>query len=156
VFAIVSLIAVVLFATLALPILRALASSGQLPEPLVKLVGMLKSVRLVHLACLLGVLVMASALGPGGGSLLVGLLMVAVLLTYLAFWIHEFLFLMNLTDQDFPGRYDKPIWAAVLIVLGPLGLWVFHRYRVATWLEPAAAGGTSAPSAKPASLHELF
>jgi hypothetical protein len=148
------LIAVVLLA-LALPVLRAMSSSGQLPRPMAELVGMLKPVWVVYLVCLLGVLVMAWVLGTNGGSLVLGLLAVTVFLAYLAVWIHEFLFLMNLTDADFPGRHDKLIWAMTLIALGPLGLWVFRLYRAATWLEPAA-GGTTAPSAKPAPLHELF
>ena len=34
-------------------------------------------------------------------------------------WAREFFFLMALGDDDLPGRFDKPIWAAVLVVLAP-------------------------------------
>jgi hypothetical protein len=51
-------------------------------------------------------------------------------------WVREFLFLMALRDEDLPGRFDKPIWAAVLIVLPPLGLYLFRSYRHSHWPEP--------------------
>jgi len=145
------LVAVVLAAALILPVLRVLAESGQLPRPLVRHVERLKSVWVVRLAwaavILVGLIVLAS---QGGAGLVLSFLILATLVAYLAMWVHEFLFLMGLTDQDFPGRYDKLIWAGVLVALGPLGLWVFHRYRLATWVDPAAA------PAKPAALHDWY
>ena len=51
-------------------------------------------------------------------------------------WVREFLFLMSLRDEDLPGRFDKPIWAAVLILLAPLGLFLFRSHRLAHWPEP--------------------
>lgn len=59
---------------------------------------------------------------------------VATVLTVL--WVREFLFLMALRDEDLPGRFDKPIWAAVLILLPPLGLYLFRSHRLAHWPEP--------------------
>jgi hypothetical protein len=108
-------------------------------------------VRVWHLLGLVGLLVALLGIRSEAGGLLMGLLVAAALVAYVALWVHEFHFLMSLTDQDFPGRYDKPIWAAALVLLGPLGLWAFHRYRVATWAEPA-----DAPAAKPAMFHDLF
>ena len=34
-------------------------------------------------------------------------------------WSHEFVFLMGLRDDDFPGRNDKLIWVVVLLVFAP-------------------------------------
>jgi hypothetical protein len=51
-------------------------------------------------------------------------------------WVREFLFLMSLRDEDLPGRFDKPIWAFVLIGLAPLGLFLFRSHRLAHWPEP--------------------
>jgi hypothetical protein len=44
-----------------------------------------------------------------------------------AFWISQFMDLMSRPDDDFPGKYDKPIWAAAMIfgsVLGALVYWL--------------------------------
>ncbi len=57
-------------------------------------------------------------------------------------WCHEFVFLMGLRDHDFPGRHDKLIWVLMLLVLAPLGPWVFRSYRLARWPEPAPADET--------------
>jgi hypothetical protein len=51
-------------------------------------------------------------------------------------WVREFQFLMALRDDDLPGRYDKPIWAFVLIGLAPIGLFLFRSYRLAHWPDP--------------------
>jgi hypothetical protein len=51
-------------------------------------------------------------------------------------WVREFRFLMALRDDDLPGRFDKPIWAALLIALPPLGLFLFRSHRLAHWPEP--------------------
>lgn len=62
---------------------------------------------------------------------------------YALAWLHEFLFLMSLTDDSFPGRFDKLTWGLALILLGPLGLWAFRQYRAEHWpesvLEPFSA-----------------
>jgi hypothetical protein len=61
-------------------------------------------------------------------------------------WVREFQFLMALGDDDLPGRFDKPIWALVLIGLAPIGLFLFRSYRLAHWPEPKPK-----PAASPAS-----
>ena len=33
-------------------------------------------------------------------------------LAFCVFWIYQFVGLMLLSDADFPGRFDKPVWAA--------------------------------------------
>jgi hypothetical protein len=61
-------------------------------------------------------------------------------------WHREFRFLMQLADADLPGRFDKIIWAALLILLPPVGVVTFGAYRRSTWPEavkPAMAGDFS-------------
>lgn len=50
-------------------------------------------------------------------------------------WLAEFQFLMRLGDDAFRGRNDKLIWAILLIVLPPVGLWQFRVHRQAHWPE---------------------
>lgn len=50
-------------------------------------------------------------------------------------WVRQFAFLMRLRDDAFPGQNDKLIWAILLIVLPPVGAWLFGSYRAAHWPE---------------------
>jgi len=91
-------------------------------------------------AFLLGVLVLMIALnthGPRGESVF-GVLALLVVGAFVYLWQREFQFLMSLRDDDFPGRFDKPIWAVLLITLAPIGFWLFRSYRLAHWPEPKA------------------
>jgi hypothetical protein len=60
-------------------------------------------------------------------------------------WAREFWFLMRLGDESFPGQHDKLIWAVLLIVLPPVGVYHFNRFRLAHW-----------PEAKPSTAHDYF
>jgi hypothetical protein len=70
-----------------------------------------------------------------GGIFLFGVAIVVVAL-YLRAWRSEFLFLMSLRDDDFPGQYDKLIWCVVLTAFAPVGLWFFRSYHLIHWPEP--------------------
>ena len=66
------------------------------------------------------------------------LLVVAILAALFVFahaWVREFRILMSLRDDAFPGRSDKLIWAVLLIVLPPVGTYLFHSYRTASKAE---------------------
>jgi hypothetical protein len=63
-------------------------------------------------------------------------------------WCNEFIFLMSRRDEEFPGRNDKLIWAAVLVVFAPVSVWLFRSFRLAYW--PA----TKLVSVDYAELHE--
>ena len=89
----------------------------------------------VVVAAALALMVMYSH-GPGEAMLPIVLLSVWVLAWFVRNWRKEFVFLMGLKDEDLPGRHDKLIWAAVLLVLAPIGVWFFRSYRLAHWPEP--------------------
>jgi len=78
---------------------------------------------------------MASA-GPHEGPFLAFLLALVVLALFVRAWRYQFLFLMTLRDDDFPGRHDKLIWIIMLTLYAPIGLWLFTSYREAHWPEP--------------------
>jgi hypothetical protein len=55
-------------------------------------------------------------------------LVVAMLLGMTTFWISQLIDLMASPDDRFPGRPDKLIWAAAMIVwsvFGSLAYWLF-------------------------------
>jgi hypothetical protein len=56
-------------------------------------------------------------------------------------WLKEFTFLMRLRDDAFPGHNDKLIWAMLLIILAPVGTWLFQNYREAHWPEAKPGQG---------------
>jgi hypothetical protein len=61
-----------------------------------------------------------------------------VLAWFVRAWSLEFVFLMGLRDDDFPGRHDKLIWAFLLFTFAPIAIWFFRSYRLAHWPEPVA------------------
>ena len=63
----------------------------------------------------------------------------AALILFARAWVREFAYLMRLGDDAFPGRNDKLIWAILLIVLPPVGVWLFRAYREAHWPEAKPA-----------------
>jgi hypothetical protein len=82
------------------------------------------------------------------------LAILVVLGMYVRTWRDEFLFLMGLRDDDFPGRNDKLIWVIVMLVFAPVGAWLFRSYRLSHWPRPErnpdpapGAVGATVPSA---------
>jgi hypothetical protein len=70
--------------------------------------------------------------------LLVG---IAAFVIFARAWVREFAYLMRLRDDAFPGHNDKLIWAMLLIVLAPVGTWLFQNYREAHWPEAKPTRG---------------
>ena len=58
---------------------------------------------------------------------------VAAIAVFIGLWIHEIYVLMNAGDDAFPGRFDKVLWLALLLVAPPVGLLLFRSYREAHW-----------------------
>jgi len=88
------------------------------------------------IVALLVLLFAAAQGGPGEAGFLLFLAALIVVAFFLWAWQREFLFLMGLRDDAFPGRYDKLIWTFLLIMMAPVGLWFFRSYRLAHWPEP--------------------
>ena len=61
--------------------------------------------------------------------------LVAAFVMFARAWVKEFAYLMRLGDDAFPGHNDKLIWAMLLVVLPPVGTWLFQNYREAHWPE---------------------
>lgn len=89
------------------------------------------------------------------GYLLIAVASMIVLAWFVRNWREEFVFLMGLRDDEFPGRHDKLTWSVMLLLLAPVGVWSFRAYRLAHWPEPAdvredvaeEAGGAAAQPA---------
>jgi len=60
---------------------------------------------------------------------------VACLVLFAEVWLKEFRFLMELRDDAFQGQNDKLIWGMLLIVLPPVGAWLFRAHRLVRWPE---------------------
>jgi hypothetical protein len=90
----------------------------------------------VLVAGLIFAILTAGPRGPGFALFLAALLVLGL---FLHAWRSEFVFLMGLRDDEFPGQYDKLIWVFVLLAMAPVGLWLFRSYRLAHWPEPEMA-----------------
>jgi hypothetical protein len=122
-----------LFFGLILMVGRHVEASGELPPRLAWFVHQFDGLRLWHVLVVLGVLSWF-AIEREPPTVMIACVWALVFL-YARVWLYEFFFLMGLTDDAFPGRFDKLIWAFVLILLGPLGLWAFRRYHTTQWPE---------------------
>ena len=69
-----------------------------------------------------------------------------VVLLFARAWRHEFVTLMSRSDDSFPGRLDKPIWVAVMVLLPPIGYICFRAFCRA---ERLVAEPVSQANAKP-------
>jgi hypothetical protein len=98
------------------------------------------TIRQLMAAVALVTLLLIIANGPSPeGRLALMLVVLWALFWFARAWQKEFVFLMGLRDEQFPGRHDKLIWAVLLMTLAPIGIWFFRAYRLAHWPEPAAA-----------------
>ncbi|MFO0960743.1 MAG: hypothetical protein U0800_25455 [Isosphaeraceae bacterium] len=97
-----------------------------------------RPMRPMALACLAAVVGMI-VLNHGRWSSVVLALATLAFVAFGLAWLREFRYLINLTDDVFPGRNDKLIWGILLIVLPPVGVWLFRSYRMAHWPEAKAA-----------------
>jgi len=56
--------------------------------------------------------------------------LIVVGIALVVFWIYEFVLLMLMSDDRFPGRFDKPIWAAILLIGFVPGAVVFFLWQM--------------------------
>jgi len=85
--------------------------------------------------------------GPHAFELVIPLLILAVVGMLLMLWVRELITLMGMGDEAFPGRYDKVLWFALLVLMPPVGVVTFALFRRVYW---SANKPTTAPS------HELI
>ena len=100
---------------------------------------------LAGLASLIAAGFLLLALGSadrGSGELVVAVATIIATAFFLRTWHDEFVALMNRTDDEFPGRFDKLIWALALIVVAPAGVWFFRSFRKARWPETRTSTST--------------
>ena len=62
--------------------------------------------------------------------------LLGVAIGLLLLWGREFVLLMQASDDEFPGRFDKPIWALAILLLPPIGIPAFRAFRHASRIEP--------------------
>jgi hypothetical protein len=96
----------------------------------------LKLWHVVVAVALFALLFAALAAGPKEGGFFLFLTAMVIVGLLLHTWRQEFVFLMSLRDDDFPGRHDKLIWTFMLTAMAPIGLWFFRSYRLSHWPEP--------------------
>jgi hypothetical protein len=85
-----------------------------------------------------GLTVMSLMLLIAALPLFLTLAAVAVIVLFARAWLREFSFLMGVDDSAFPGHHDKLIWAVLMIVLPPVGVYLFRAHRRAYWPESEA------------------
>jgi hypothetical protein len=61
------------------------------------------------------------------------LLLAAIVVAMAFFWVGEFVRLMRTSASAFPGRHDRLVWIAVMILLLPVGALAFWTYRRTQW-----------------------
>lgn len=54
---------------------------------------------------------------------------IACIVLFLLFWGYQFVQLMLMPDDDFPGRFDKVTWGVVFVLAIPLAPFVFLFWR---------------------------
>jgi hypothetical protein len=50
---------------------------------------------------------------------------------FLVFWVYQFVQLMLLSEADFPGKYDKCLWAAAFIIAFVAAPFAFLGWKAA-------------------------
>jgi len=55
--------------------------------------------------------------------------LIVVSLVLIVFWVYQFVLLMLLSDDDFPGRYDKILWVAVFVLLSVIAPFAFLWWK---------------------------
>jgi hypothetical protein len=81
--------------------------------------------RIWHVALAIALIAMLLAFlnsSPGDQGFIAFIVALLILGLVLKIWRDEFLFLMSLSDDEFPGRYDKLVWIGMLTVFAPIGI----------------------------------
>lgn len=93
----------------------------------------IRQVRPIHMALLGIAALILLAVAAGDGAIEIGFL--GVVLGLALIWVREFSILMRAAEEEFPGRFDKPIWALAILLVPPVGVVAFWVFRRAHWAE---------------------
>lgn len=77
----------------------------------------------------------ATMSGIGLVEILFLVLSILVPLAWAIFWLYQFVQLMLLEDDLFPGPYDKLVWGAAFVILAPLAPFAFLMWKGARTAE---------------------
>ena len=58
-----------------------------------------------------------------------GVILLVLALAFMIFWCNQFIVLMLRSDADFPGRFDKLIWALAFFFMFFLAPFAFAAYK---------------------------
>jgi hypothetical protein len=132
------LFAVVVAASVALGVARVIDRPALISERFRWVFQRIKRIRLWHVMAAVAIvaLLMATAEAPALWLIFGG---IGLLVVFARAWVREVTFLMSLRDEDFPGRSDKLVWAFLLILMAPVGFWVFRAFRESRWPAPKPA-----------------
>ena len=75
------------------------------------------------------------------------LFLALVSVSFIWFWITQFVQLMLMTDLDFPGRLDKAIWGLIFVLFFFLAPFAFFAWKSA-YLERLESVETSSEGSK--------
>lgn len=89
----------------------------------------------VAAAAVVGALAVLAVVGGVVLPLVLSLLVVGGFVLLVGLWLREFVILMRASDADFPGRFDKVVWAAAILLLPPIGAPAFWAFRKVHWVE---------------------
>jgi NADH:ubiquinone oxidoreductase subunit 6 (subunit J) len=64
----------------------------------------------------------------GHSGIAFAIILVAALVIAI-FWLYQFVQMMLLEDRWFPGRFDKPLWVAVFVLVFPLAPFAFLMWK---------------------------
>lgn len=59
-------------------------------------------------------------------------------------WVREFVHLMGVADDSFPGRHDKVLWVVLMVLLPPIGVAAFSIFRRVYWAAEKPEGRAAA------------
>lgn len=78
-----------------------------------------------------------------GGGTMESAVLIGLILS--VFWVYQFVQLMLFSDGDFPGRYDKPLWAAAFVFAFLLAPLAFFGWKQAYKAMISAKAGPKEP-----------
>jgi len=109
------------------------------PDLYRRLIHSIRTIRPWHVGSVLWAATVAAAV-----LLDIMMALVAAAVVFVGLWMYEISVLMRAGDDAFPGKSDKLLWLALLLVAPPVGLLLFRSYREAHWAAEKPVVGAAA------------